>query len=314
KTVGLVTFYYTFSIGLTFYNKWMFKRFRFPLMTTCIHFITIFVLSALLRTVFGSCRKTTTTLEWGTYIKKVFLTGVASAMDIGLSNWSFVFITVSLYTMVKSSAIRFSIIFVVLLISGGLFMFVFESTQFNLEGFVLVLSASFIGGIRWTLSQILTQKQELGYMEINRCLSTAQKLDETLTTPIITRLGNPIDLLYHLQPTMFIALFPLALSQEGNVSSSCTLGGATETRILNVFVSIIVGGAIAFMLSFSEYLLLSNTSSLTLSVSGILKEIVTLLLATSYNGDQLTPLNWGGFALCIFGICLHVLLKLSRGE
>uniref|UniRef100_H2YKG4 Sugar phosphate transporter domain-containing protein n=1 Tax=Ciona savignyi TaxID=51511 RepID=H2YKG4_CIOSA len=305
KTVGLVTFYYTFSIGLTFYNKWMFKRFRFPLMTTCIHFITIFVLSALLRTVFGSCRKTTTTLEWGTYIKKVFLTGVASAMDIGLSNWSFVFITVSLYTMVKSSAIvfilgfsvllrleppRFSIIFVVLLISGGLFMFVFESTQFNLEGFVLVLSASFIGGIRWTLSQILTQKQELG------CL------------------GNPIDLLYHLQPTMFIALFPLALSQEGNVSSSCTLGGATETRILNVFVSIIVGGAIAFMLSFSEYLLLSNTSSLTLSVSGILKEIVTLLLATSYNGDQLTPLNWGGFALCIFGICLHVLLKLSRGE
>lgn len=50
----------------------------------------------------------------------------------------------------------------VILIAGGLFLFVYESTQFNMEGFILVLSAAFIGGIRWTLSQILTQKQELG--------------------------------------------------------------------------------------------------------------------------------------------------------
>lgn len=54
------------------------------------------------------------------------------------------------------------LILVVLLISGGLFMFTFESTQFNLEGFILVLLASFIGGIRWTLTQVLMQKAELG--------------------------------------------------------------------------------------------------------------------------------------------------------
>lgn len=54
------------------------------------------------------------------------------------------------------------LILVVLLISGGLFMFTFESTQFNLEGFVMVLLASFLGGIRWTLTQVLMQKSELG--------------------------------------------------------------------------------------------------------------------------------------------------------
>ena len=48
------------------------------------------------------------------------------------------------------------------LISGGLFLFVYESSEFDLEGFILVLSASFIGGIRWTLSQIIAQKKELG--------------------------------------------------------------------------------------------------------------------------------------------------------
>lgn len=41
-------------------------------------------------------------------------------------------------------------------------MFTYKSTQFNMEGFALVLGASFIGGIRWTLTQILLQKAELG--------------------------------------------------------------------------------------------------------------------------------------------------------
>jgi len=59
---------------------------------------------------------------------------------------------------------RYSLIIVVFLISGGLFMFVYESTEFNFEGFMLVATASFLGGIRWTLSQILTQKTELSKM------------------------------------------------------------------------------------------------------------------------------------------------------
>ena len=58
---------------------------------------------------------------------------------------------------------RCSLVLVVCLIAGGLFLFVYESSQFNLEGFILVLLASFLGGIRWTFSQILAQKKELGW-------------------------------------------------------------------------------------------------------------------------------------------------------
>lgn len=64
--------------------------------------------------------------------------------------------------MLLSSVQNPLLIIVVLLISGGLFMFTFESTQFNLEGFIMVLLASFLGGIRWTLTQVLMQKAELG--------------------------------------------------------------------------------------------------------------------------------------------------------
>ena len=301
KICLLVGFYYTFSIGLTFYNKWMFKEFKYPLITTCFHFLVVFILSAFTRTLFLSCREKTPMLEWNTYLKRVFVTGIVSALDIGLSNWSFVFITVSLYTMVKSTAVLFimafaivfklekpkwSLIIIVFFISSGLFMFVYKSSQFNLEGFILVLMASFLGGIRWTLTQILSQKEELG-------------------------LTNPIDLMFHLMPTMFIGLFPLAIGHDGKgfFTTNHLFGADRFLNMIPTGFQMLGGGLLAFMLSTSEYLLLSQTSSLTLSISGIVKEIVTLSIATTYNGDTLSPLNLVGCLTCLTGISLHVYLK-----
>lgn len=81
----------------------------------------------------------------------------------------------------------------------------------------------------------------------------------------------------------------------------------------------------------SEFLVLSKTSSLTLSVAGIFKvcpmninkiiyegkskkkiyfqEICQLVLAIELDGDQLTPLNVLGLIMCLGGICCHVIHK-----
>ncbi len=57
---------------------------------------------------------------------------------------------------------RLLLIVVVVLIVTGLFLFTFESTVFNVEGFVLVLAASVISGLRWSTAQLTLQKAELG--------------------------------------------------------------------------------------------------------------------------------------------------------
>lgn len=46
------------------------------------------------------------------------------------------------------------------------------------------------------------------------------------------------------------------------------------------------------------------------------QEVCTLLLAAHLLGDQISLLNWLGFALCLSGISLHVALKAlpSRGD
>lgn len=301
-TVGLVLFYYVFSIGITFYNKWLMKGFHFPLFMTLVHLAVIFCLSSMTRCAMRCwTRKPRVTLSWKVYFYKVAPTALATALDIGLSNWSFLFITISLYTMTKSSAVLFILFFslifkleepnpflilVVILIASGLFMFTLKSTQFNMEGFIMVLLASFIGGIRWTLTQVLMQKAELG-------------------------LQNPIDTMYHLQPLMFLGLFPLFVVNEGiSLSTSEKLFRVNEIHpLLYCLLTLVVGGSLAFGLGFSEFLLVSRTSSLTLSIASIFKEVCTLLLAVEFLGDKMSLVNWLGFVVCLLGISLHVGLK-----
>lgn len=164
RTVSLIFLYYCFSIGITFYQKWFIVAFPFPLSVVLCHLIVKYLLAALVR----SCQRlwsggSRTPIAWSLSWNRTAVTGVASALDIGFSNWSFEFITVSLYTMTKTSSVifilafailfglerkRMSVVTVVCLISAGLLMFTYKSTQFRWQGFVLVLAASFLAGLR----------------------------------------------------------------------------------------------------------------------------------------------------------------------
>uniref|UniRef100_A0A8C3Q8R9 Uncharacterized protein n=1 Tax=Geospiza parvula TaxID=87175 RepID=A0A8C3Q8R9_GEOPR len=292
----LVLLYYGFSIGITFYNKWLMKSFPFPLLVTLLHLLLIFALAALARAL-ERCRsgRPRAALSWADCLRRAAPAALSTSLDIGLSNWiqtprSLGEVPVS---VVFALLQRVTLLLVVLLIAGGLFMFTYKSTQFNAQGFVLVLCASFLGGIRWTLTQILMQKAELG-------------------------LQNPIDIMFHLQPLMFLGLLPLFAVFEGlPLSISEKLFHFHEAGMLFSLVGkLFLGGILAFGLGFSEFLLVSRTSSLTLSIAGIFKEICILFLATHLLGDRLSLLNWLGFAVCLLGISLHVVLKAmnSKGD
>ncbi|XP_078367610.1 solute carrier family 35 member C2-like [Oculina patagonica] len=305
RTLGYILFMYIFSISLTFYNKWLLKRFHFPLSVSVVHYAMVFVIAAILRLLWEfKTEKRRIILPWSVYMKRVLPTAIACALDIGFSNWSLMFITVSLYTMTKSTSIifilmfalvfrleqwNFSLVAVILLIASGLFLFTFESTEFSAEGFVLALTASGLSGLRWTLAQILTQKEDLG-------------------------LHNPLDTLYHLQPFMTLTLIPLAFYIEGqSLALSPQVFSARDSSILWVTISMVMFGCfLAFMISVAEFLLLSHTSSLTLSISGIFKEICTLSLATEFAGDKMTTVNFFGLVLCLIGISVHVVIKATK--
>ncbi|KAH3775936.1 hypothetical protein DPMN_177346 [Dreissena polymorpha] len=402
KTLALVLFYYAFSIGLTFYNQRFIKHWNYPLSLTMAHLVVKFMISALMRNLI-ECKtgKPRVILPWGVYCKRVAPAGITSALDIGLSNWSFEFITVSLYTMSKSTAVifilffalimrlekwRWSLVVVVLFIATGLFMFTYHSTQFNAEGFAMVMTASLLSGLRWTLAQVVMQKNELGlhnpldtmyhiqcvYFFISglrnpldtmyhiQCfyfiisglhnpLDTMYHIQcvyffiSGLRNPldtmyhiqcfyfiisglhnpldtmyhiqcfyfIISGLHNPLDTMYHIQPWMIVGLIPLSAGFEGiPLSTTDQFFRFSEYGVLLRNCGLVLLGALlAFMLEFSEYLLLSQTSSLTLSISGIFKEVCTLYIAHKVNGDTMNMVNGIGLIVCLVGITLHVVIK-----
>ena len=74
---------------------------------------------------------------------------------------------------------------------------------------------------------------------------------------------------------------------------------------------ILAGSFLAFLMELSEYLLLTFTSSLTLSIAGIFKEVFTLFLAYEVNGDSMTWINLLGLVVCLIGISSHVAIRVS---
>ena len=129
-------------------------------------------------------------------------------------------------------------------------------------------------------------------------------------------LSNPIDMVYHVQPLMILCLLPFAVAFEGTrISASIAVFRFQETFVFFHTLALIgTGGVIAFGMEVAEFLLVSYTSGLTLSVAGIIKEIISLTLAIIYQSSDISVINMIGLVICMLGITLHVVRKATQVE
>lgn len=92
RSMIYVLSWYISSLSLSVYNKWLFSKdhynFQFPLFTTMIHTIIQFVLSTLSVILLFPKMKPKQLPKIKDYMVKVFPCGLATGMDIGLSNSS----------------------------------------------------------------------------------------------------------------------------------------------------------------------------------------------------------------------------------
>ncbi|CRK27322.1 hypothetical protein BN1723_003492, partial [Verticillium longisporum] len=223
---SLILLWYIFSLSISLYNKWMFDKdrlnFAFPLFTTSCHMLVQFALSGLVLYFIPSLRphnaqhnsdagrsRHETEPDRPLMSKLFYLTrigpcGAATGLDIGLGNTSLKFITLTFYTMCKSSSLAFVLIFafifrlekptwrlvaIIATMTAGVVLMVSGEVEFKLGGFVLVISAAFFSGFRWALTQILL-----------------------LRNPATS---NPFSSIFFLAPVMFVVLMAIAIPVEG---------------------------------------------------------------------------------------------------
>ncbi|KAG0081387.1 Triose-phosphate Transporter [Podila epicladia] len=300
--------WYSCSTSLSFYNKWLFSpahyNFRFPLFTTCLHMVAQFLLSSLTLTLLPRLRPKAapTPKDFGT---KIMPCAVASGLDIGLSNSSLKTITLAFYTMCKSSSLAFVLLFAFLfklerptwtlagvigVICIGLFMMVMSEVDFVLIGFIQVMMASVLGGLRWSLTQLLLEKSDTKSGS----------------------LANPISTIFFLSPIMGICLCVVAGIFEGfGTIFSSEFFHSTGSAIATLGL-LFLGGAIAFAMVLAEFNLIARTSVVSLSVLGIIKEVMTIVISAIVFHDHLTIVNILGLFVTLAGIGFYHFMKLRE--
>ncbi|KAI5062258.1 hypothetical protein GOP47_0022797 [Adiantum capillus-veneris] len=304
RTFIFILIWYFFSTGLTIYNKKLIGaklwEFPAPLLMNTVHFTMQAVVSWIALRFFFPSMRPTYSISWRDYFVRVVPTAIATALDVDLTNASLVFISISFETMCKSAAPVFLLLFafafklevpsfklfaIISIISSGVLLtglgsllgIKSEEQQFELLGFILVILAAVMSGFRWTVTQVLLQKKEFG-------------------------LNNPLAVMAQLAPVMAILTGILSVATEPwhklrEHPFFDTYNNGVKSSLL-----LLLGGSLAFFMVLAEYLLISKTSAVTLTVAGVVKEVVTILVAVVFLGDDFTAIKGAGLAVILIGV------------
>ncbi|GEQ70469.1 hypothetical protein JCM33374_g4146 [Metschnikowia sp. JCM 33374] len=306
--------WYFFSMSISVYNKWMFGgglNFRFPLFVTAFHQICLFSLSSAVLYFRPHLRPgvNASALTFGgalaiplkTYAIQILPCAMASAGDIGLSNVALEYISLSLYTMLKTSSLIFVLIFgllfrlekfnwrlvVIVLVMCASVMMMTDSPKMSSDnsdsseadsqpiGIVLILAASAISGLRWSFTQILLKKNE--YTK------------------------HPMSTIFYISPSMTLVLLLFGFIFEG--WSAFISSPVWEAKgVFGTILLMVTPGILAFCMTLCEFQLLSVAQVLTLSIAGIFKELLTIMLGSVIFGDKLSPINCIGLIVTFLDI------------
>ena len=70
-------------------------------------------------------------------------------------------------------------------------------------------------------------------------------------------------------------------------------------------VTMLINAAVAFTLNVAVVLLISNTSALVLTLAGVIKDILLVLLSVTVFGSPVTPLQYAGYSVALLGLNMH---------
>ncbi|KAJ7562488.1 hypothetical protein O6H91_03G071100 [Diphasiastrum complanatum] len=306
RTIFFVLVWYIFSTSLTLYNKLLlgaeWGKFPAPLLMNTIHFSMQALISTFMLRFCCPSLLPTASMSWKDYFVRVVPAAIATALDIDLSNASIVSITVTFATMCKSTAPVFLLLFafafkletpsfkllgIIFIISMGVLLAVARETEFKLFGFILIMLAAVMSGFRWVVTQVLLQKEEYG-------------------------LSNPFAAMSCITPVMALVTGLFSLIFEPWHKLRATSYFDTPHHFVSSCLLMLLGGSLAFFMVVAEYLLISETSAVTFTVAGVVKEVVTIIVAVFFFGDHFTVLTAVGLAIIIIGVSLFNWFKYQK--
>merc|ERR1712151_58730 len=164
-----------------------------------------------------------------------------------------------------------------LLISFGIFLASYGEAAFNFIGFSLVIGSELTAALRWIATQIILDKSDL----------------------------DAISTILYMSPASTSSLVPMIAMRESKELG--VLFGGSELGRYSLLV--LLPGFLSFLLLLVEVQLVKVTSSLTLSVFGNLKSVVTILFAIVVFGEEASLIQWFGLSIALAGMFAFSYIK-----
>lgn len=352
--IFLMLGWYFCSITLSLYNKWMFDpnkglQISCPILVTSSHQFILWLISFSYLKYYGikedhdqqSLHKYQSG-NWNFYLKYLVPTAVATAGDIGFGNVSFKFVPLTVYTVIKSASIAFVLLFgcmfklekfhwklvmIVFIMFSGVVMMVFvpqkdvekEQDESRLIfGSSLVLISSCLSGLRWVYTQLILKSIP------QRAVSSSSTSDLEPMSEADAKKPHPVNTIYQLAPIMGFVLFFTALIVEKpfpGILESKLFRMNQETNehtfesIFRGLVLLLIPGIEVFFMTICEFGILQTAHVLTLSIAGIVKELLTILCGLLLLGERLSGLhNWLGMTIILLDVAYYNYFRLQQNR
>jgi len=280
------------SSSIIIFNKWILDTagFRFPIVLTTWHLAFATLMTQILArftTVLDSRKKVPMTGK--IYLRAIVPIGLMFSLSLICGNLTYLYLSVSFIQMLKATTP------VAVLIASWIFGVapVNLKTLGNVSFIVIGVMIASYGELQFVLIGFLYQLGGIVFeatrlVMVQRLLSSAEfKMD-------------PLVSLYYFAPACAI--------MNGLVSLFVEIPRMTLQDVANVgYFTLLVNAMIAFLLNVSVVFLIGKTSSLVMTLSGVLKDILLVLASMLIFQDPVSPLQFFGYSIALGGLVYYKL-------
>lgn len=307
--------YFFFNIVLTIFNKVVLGKFPFPYTLTTVHAFSGFIgcLILYLMKFFTLSRLSTT--ENIVLVLFSFL----FTINIAISNVSLGLVTVPLDQIIRATTPLFAITMNILLdgtkysvytylslvlVVAGVGFSTFGDYSCTSLGFILTLLGAFLAALKTVVTnKMLTGRLRLGPLELLfRMLPLA-----FIQTLVYGYLSGEITTIYRASP--WFNDDSIVMNSSGNLTY---LPGISIDKPL-VF-KLALNGVIAFGLNVVSFTANKNTSALTMTVAGNVKQVMTIILSILFFNLVVNFTNSVGIILTLLGGAWYAKVEFDRKQ
>jgi hypothetical protein len=288
-----LAFWITMSMSVILFNKYLYSRgiFPFPLTLTCLHMAFAALLTHALK---AAGRLDVPAFGWPLYSRTVLPIGALFACSLGLSNLAAMRLSVPFVQMCKALmpmvTLAMSVLMqiekptiplaiVVTIMSAGVVLSTLGEISFEPIGFACQLGSILAEASRLVVMQALLQAH---------LPAEARK--------------NPLVPLALFTPSSCLFLLPVALFYEP-LALRVLASGA------RVFMPVFLNTATAFTLNIAVVMLVGATSGLTLTLAGIVKDILLIVTSLFIFEAPITRVQVLGYLVALYGLNCFNLYK-----